>query len=136
MNTAKILEKINNYIHPITLYAEAEVQLGQLEDTTPEAYEGKRDNTGYAALYKAIDELNLIAAAYELEVIEMLTLTTPDATVEEMEQGWYDLWTIYDAAQKAHPYFGEGLEAVENCIETQRDIIIKAGVADKIDVLV
>ncbi len=136
MDTKKILKKINNYNHLITLYLEAESQLERLEATAPEAYAALRDDIGRITLEDAIGELCMIAGVEEMEVVEMLTPTAPDATVEKMEQRWYDLWTIYDAAQKAHPFFGEGLEAVENCIETQRDIIIKAGFADKIDVLV
>lgn len=136
MDTKKILEKVNNYIHLITLYLDAEEQLEQLEATAPEAYAALRDDIGSIALAKAIGELCMIAGVEEVEVVEMLTSTAPDATVEEMEQGWYNLWTIYDAAQKAYPFFEEGLEAIENCIETQKDIIIKAGFADQIDVLV
>ena len=136
MNTKKILEKLNNYIHLINLYLEAERQLEQLEATAPEAYAALRDDIGSIALEKAVDELCMIAGVEEMEVIGILTPTTPDATVEEMERRWDDLWTIYDAIQKAHPYFDEGLEAVENCLEKQRDVIIKAGFAEKIDVLV
>ena len=136
MDTKKILEKIKNHIHLVNLYLEAESLLEQLRVTAPEAYEALKDDIGSVALDEAVGELCMIAGVEEMEVIGMLAPTTPNATVEEMEQRWYDLWTIYDAAQKAHPFFEEGLEAIENCIETQKDIIIKAGCADQIDVLV
>lgn len=136
MDTKKIIEKINNYIHLINLYLEAERQLEQLEATAPEAYAALRDDIGSVALEEAVEELCMIAGVEEMEVIEMLTTTEPDANMEEMGQRWDDLWEIYNVAVEVPPSFNNILDAVEDCISRQRDMIIAAGYADELDILV
>ena len=136
MDTKKILEKINNCNHLITLYLGAEEQLEQLKATAPEAYAALRDNLGSIALEEAVEELCMIAGVEEMEVIEMITPTEPDANMEEMRQRWDDLWNIYNVAVEIAPSFNNVLDVVEDCIARQRDMIIAAGYDEELDILV
>lgn len=136
MDTKKILEKINNYNHLITLYLGAEEQLEQLKATAPEAYAALLDDIGSIALEKAIGELCLIAGKEEVEVIEMLTTTEPNASMKEMGQRWDDLWSIYNVAVEIAPSFNNILDVVNGCIAEQRQMIVAAGYDEKLDVLV
>lgn len=136
MDTKKILEKINNYIYLINLYLEAEEQLEQLEATAPEAYAALRDDIGSIALEKAVDELCMIAGVEELEVIEMLTPTAPNASMEVMGRRWDDLWTIHEVAMQLPPCFNNIYDVVLDCTARQHDMIIAAGYAEELDVLV
>lgn len=126
MDVRKILEKIKNYTHLYELCIEAEDQLKQLELTTPEAY----------ALEEVVEELCMIAGVEETEAIEMITPTEPDANMEKMGQRWDNLWEIYNVAVEVPPSFNNILDAVEDCISRQRDMIIAAGYADELDILV
>lgn len=136
MDTKTILEKINNCNHLITLYLGAEEQLEQLEATAPEAYAALRDDIGSVAFEKAIGELCMIAGVEEMEVVEMFTPTEPNASVKEMGQRWDDLWEFYNVAVKLPPSFNNILDAVEDCISRQRDMIIAAGYDEELDILV
>lgn len=134
MNTTKILELIKSYTHLTALHNEAEEQLLTLKEAAPKAYNNLKNKDGSVTLEDAVGELCMIAEGYKMEIIEMLEPTAPDATVDEMECRWDDLWNIYAAVAEEAPYLTDTLEVVENCIAEQKNFIIDAGFEDKIDI--
>lgn len=133
MDVNMILELINSYAHLTELCFSAEDQLVQLEATAPEAYAALRDNIGSIALQEAIDELCLIAEGYKMDAIEMVVPTAPNATLEEMQKRWDDLWMIYSTVMDEELYFRDEAEVIEDCISKQRELIIEAGFEQEID---
>lgn len=136
MNTEKILEKIDTYIHLQELYNEAAEQLRKLKDSAPEAYESLKDDIGCIALDDAVEELLCLACQVETDVIEMLDPTEPNVGAEEMGKRWDDFWKIHGVAEEAYPYFTDGLEKLEDCITKQHQMIVARGFDEELDILV